>query len=326
MISLYLKKTIFMMMCFALPVGFVLAETPQQPQIGAQAAYVMDADTGDELYAKNPDQRTYPGSTTKIMTCILGIELGKEKMDQPIRITQDSQNIESDASVLGIYPGDKVTLRNAMTGMMVVSGCDAAIDVAETVTPTQADFVSQMNEKAAALGADHTHFVNPHGLPDADHYTTARDLAKIAAYGMSLPEFRSMVKKSEYDMPYMDGGTKHCTSTNYFLTSGFPGADGIKTGTTIAGGPCLVASATQNGRTVVAVILNSENRFDDAQSLLKYGFAVLPPAENVYILRDAPAGQTLTEAAEKQKEGALAAQQQAQKILSSSGGKTKKSA
>lgn len=306
----------------------VLAAVPQAPEISAQSAYVMDADTGAQLYAKNADERAYPGSTTKVMTAVVGIELGKAqgKMDQPLKITNDVYNIESDASVLGIDPGDQITLKNAMTGMMTVSGCDAAVAVAETVTPSQADFVAKMNEKAAALGCTHTHFTNPHGLPDSDHYSTARDMATIAAYGMKMPEFRDMVDHSEYDMPYINGGSKHCTSTNQFLSSGFPGANGVKTGTTRAGGPCLITSATQNGRTVIASIMNSDDRYGDAQKLMTYGFAVLndensqpanntrtvEPEENVYILRQAPAGQTLTDIKEKQKQAAeLAAKAQA---------------
>ncbi len=258
---------------------------PAAPDVSAEAAYVVNADTGAELYAKNADAKMYPGSTTKIMTCILGLELGKDKLDQPINITNDSLNL-TDASVLGIYPGDKVSLREAMTGMMIVSGCDVAVDVAETVTPSISTFVQDMNDKAAQIGASNTHFANPHGLPDSDHYTTARDLAKMAVYGMKMPEFRSMVSHSEYDMPYMTGGTKHCVSTNHFLTSGFAGANGIKTGTTNAGGPCVVTSATQDGRTVIAVVLKSDDRFGDAKKLMEYGFSVLPPKENVYIMRD----------------------------------------
>lgn len=280
--------------CFSVSV-FSFAEAPS---IRAKAAIVVDADTGDVLYEKNPDQRMYPGSTTKIMTAVLGIELGKTqgKLDQPVTITQDSLELESDASVLGIYPGDQITLRNALKGMMMVSGCDVAVDVAETVMPAQRQFVQAMNDKAAALGAVNTHFVNPHGLPDSEHYTTARDLAKIAVYSMTLPEFRDFVKDNTWDMP-VNGEYKHVTSTNYFLTSGFTGANGIKTGTTNMGGACLVASAVQNGRTVIAVILNSEDRFDDAQTLMTYGFQVLQPIapeENVYIIRNAPAGQTVS--------------------------------
>jgi D-alanyl-D-alanine carboxypeptidase (penicillin-binding protein 5/6) len=257
---------------------------PAAPDVTAEAAYMVNADTGEALYTKHADEEIYPGSTTKIMTCVLGLEMGKDKLDQPIKITDDSLNL-TDASVLGLYPGDQVTLRNAMTGMMLVSGCDAAVDVAETVAPTQADFVKAMNTKAAALGMTHTHFANPHGLPDPDHYSSARDLAKIAVYAMNLPEFRSMVNRSTYDMPYINGSTKHCVSTNKFLTSGFAGANGIKTGTTNAGGACLVASATQDGNTLIAVVLKSDDRFGDAQKLLKYGFDQFPK-ENVYITRD----------------------------------------
>lgn len=305
------KKVILSMaVCMVLSFATAFAEEAL-PVIQANMAYAMDADTGNELYAKNPDTRSYPGSTTKIMTCILGIELGKAqgKLDSPISISPKSLQLQSDASVLGLYPGDKVTLRNAMTGMMTVSGCDAAVDVAETVAPTEADFVYQMNAKAAAIGCTNSHFVNPHGLPDDKHYSTVRDTAIMAAYGMKLPEFREAVRHSTYDMPYMDGGSKHCTTTNYFLTSGFTGANGIKTGTTNGGGPCLVTSATQAGRTVIAVIFNSSDRFGDAQRLMKYGFSVLRPLENVYVIRTAPAGQTLTDVAAKQKQAEALAMQ-----------------
>lgn len=301
----------------------VFADELQKPEVSAYAAYVMDADTGEELYSKNADAQAYPGSTTKIMTAILGIELGKAQnmMDKPLNITNDIYDIDSDASVLGIKPGDQITLSNAMTGMMLVSGCDAAVAVAETVTPTEEDFVAKMNDKAAALGAVHTHFANPHGLPNDNHYSTARDMAVMAAYGMKIPEFKAMVSRSEFDMPYIDGGFKHCTSTNEFLTSGFDGANGVKTGTTNAGGPCLVVSATRDGRTVIASIMNSEDRYGDAQKLMSYGFSVLKdaePAENVYILRHAPAGQTLSDIEEKQQQAAALAAQQEQEKTSSS--------
>ncbi|MCH4166417.1 MAG: D-alanyl-D-alanine carboxypeptidase [Megasphaera sp.] len=284
------------------------AETPATPQISAKAAYVMDADSGAEIYAKNAEERMYPGGTTTIMTCILGLEKGQNVLDKPITIAKDSLTLDSDVSVLGLYSGDKVTLRNAMTGMMTASGCDVAIDVAETVSPTLADFVSQMNSKAAAIGAVHTHFVNSHGLPDNNQYTTAHDMAKIAAYGMGIPEFRSMVSHKTFNMPYMDSGTKTCESTNDFLSSGFQGANGVKTGYTNMGGPCLIASATRDGRTLVAAIMNSEDRFGDAKTLLSYGFQhqgqPSKDDENVYVVRDAPAGQTLTQIAQSQQKAA----------------------
>ena len=256
-------------------------------------------------------------------------------------VSDASQQLAGDVSRLGIYPGDKVTLRNALTGMMTVGGCDAAYDAAVTVSPSLDSFVQAMNAKAAAIGASHTHFTNPAGLPDENHYSTARDLAKIGAYAMKSADFRGLVNHASFDMPYADSGTKHCETTNEFLTSGFMGADGIKTGATNDGGPCLVASATRDGHTLVASILNSSDRAGDAAALLTYGFAQLAApaapvsaatnataaekaavaasravtqaanaynasadAEEAYVLRDAPAGQTLSQIAAQQKQAA----------------------
>ena len=274
-----------------------------------------------------------------MMTSILGVESGK--LDTVMTVSDASQQLAGDVSRLGIYPGDKVTLRNALTGMMTVGGCDAAYDAAVTVSPSLDSFVQAMNAKAAAIGASHTHFTNPAGLPDENHYSTARDLAKIGAYAMKSADFRGLVNHASFDMPYADSGTKHCETTNEFLTSGFTGADGIKTGATNDGGPCLVASATRNGHTLVASILNSSDRAGDAAALLTYGFAQLAApaapvsaatnataaekaavaasqavtqaanaynasadAEEAYVLRDAPAGQTLSQIAAQQKQAA----------------------
>lgn len=324
-----LKKSILVLLtaCFTLGTAAVMAAAPE---INAQSACVIDANTGKELYAKDADHRMYPGGTTMIMTSLLGVESGK--LDQPLTIAPASQQLPGDVSKLGLYAGDKVTLRHALTGMMTVGGCDAAIDAAVTVAPTEADFVQQMNAKAAALGATGTHFTNPTGLPDAKHYSTARDLAKIAAYAMQSSDFRGLVNHTSYDMPYMDSGTKHCETTNGFLTSGFSGANGVKTGVTNEGGPCLVASATRDGHTLVVSILNSQSRSADAQSLLTYGFSQLTDttapqatanttsqaaaapsktaaaadtdrdAEEAYVLRNAPAGQTLSSIAAQQRQ------------------------
>lgn len=245
-----------------------------KPDIYAKAAVLLNTTTGEILYKKKEYQQMYPGSTTKIMTYILGLELGKNRLDQPLYISENAVNIP-DASMLGLAMGDRITLREAMRGMIVVSGCDAAVAVAETVTDSQSQFVRAMNQKAAALGCAGTHFTNVHGMPDSNHYTTALDLARIAAYGMSIPEFRNAVKRATYDMKYMDGHTKTVNTTNYFLTSGFEGADGVKTGTTDSAGPCVIVSATRKGTNLIGVILNSADRWSDAQALMTYGFAVV---------------------------------------------------
>lgn len=334
--SLKTSIAVVLAACFTM---FSASALAAEPQIDAQAACVIDSTTGNELYAKNADQRMYPGGTTMMMTSILGVESGK--LDTVMTVSDASQQLAGDVSRLGIYPGDKVTLRNALTGMMTVGGCDAAYDAAVTVSPSLDSFVQVMNAKAVAIGASHTHFTNPAGLPDENHYSTARDLAKIGAYAMKSADFRGLVNHASFDMPYADSGTKHCETTNEFLTSGFMGADGIKTGATNDGGPCLVASATRNGHTLVASILNSSDRAGDAAALLTYGFAQLAApaapvsaatnataaekaavaasravtqaanaynasadAEEAYVLRDAPAGQTLSQIAAQQKQAA----------------------
>ena len=320
--SLKTSIAVVLAACFTM---FSASALAAEPQIDAQAACVIDSTTGNELYAKNADQRMYPGGTTMMMTSILGVESGK--LDTVMTVSDASQQLAGDVSRLGIYPGDKVTLRNALTGMMV--------------SPSLDSFVQAMNAKAAAIGASHTHFTNPAGLPDENHYSTARDLAKIGAYAMKSADFRGLVNHASFDMPYADSGTKHCETTNEFLTSGFMGADGIKTGATNDGGPCLVASATRDGHTLVASILNSSDRAGDAAALLTYGFAQLAApaapvsaatnataaekaavaasravtqaanaynasadAEEAYVLRDAPAGQTLSQIAAQQKQAA----------------------
>lgn len=334
--SLKTSIAVVLAACFTM---FSASALAAEPQIDAQAACVIDSTTGNELYAKNADQRMYPGGTTMMMTSILGVESGK--LDTVMTVSDASQQLAGDVSRLGIYPGDKVTLRNALTGMMTVGGCDAAYDAAVTVSPSLDSFVQVMNAKAVAIGASHTHFTNPAGLPDENHYSTARDLAKIGAYAMKSADFRGLVNHASFDMPYADSGTKHCETTNEFLTSGFMGADGIKTGATNDGGPCLVASATRNGHTLVASILNSSDRAGDAAALLTYVFAQLAApaapvsaatnataaekaavaasravtqaanaynasadAEEAYVLRDAPAGQTLSQIAAQQKQAA----------------------
>lgn len=314
-----LKKSILTVLALCLPfaANAVLADTPNVPDVRADAAYVMDADTGAELYAKKADEKMYPGGTTMIMTALLGVESGK--LDSVMTISDASAALDSDVSRVGVYKGDKILLRNAMTAMMTVGGCDVALDVASTVSPTQADFVGAMNTKAKEIGATNTHFVNPTGLPANGHYSTARDLSRIAAYAMKSADFRNLVNHSTYDMPYADSGSKHCVTTNEFLTSGFSGANGIKTGATNNGGPALVASATRNGHTLIATVLNSYDRSGDVEKLLSYGFSKIGEtstsaatttdsakasvtkavisSEEAYVLRDAPAGQTVSDIA-----------------------------
>ena len=163
--------------------------------------------------------------------------------------------------------------------MMIVSGNDAAVAVAQTVAGSVPAFAKMMNDKAKELGAVNTHFLNPHGLTAQGHYSTAHDMAIIASYAMKKPEFREILSKKAYNMKYMDGHTEYVTTTNRFLKSGFEGANGIKTGFTNAAGDCLVASATRGQKTLIAVFYNDDYRWDDAPVWLEFGFSFYDPSE-----------------------------------------------
>lgn len=235
----------------------------------ARSAVLIDADDNGVLFGKNEDEKVPPASTTKIMTAILALESGK--LDDPIMISRNAVSVEP--SVLGLQVGDQITLREALTGMMLVSGNDAAIAIAETIAGSVPAFAQMMNDKAKELGAVNTHFVNPNGLTEYDHYSTARDMALIASYAMKNPEFRHIVSLKDYEVKYMDGHTQYVTTTNRFLKSGFKGANGIKTGFTNAAGDCLAASATRGKKTLIAVFYNDDDRWTDAPAWLEYGFS-----------------------------------------------------
>ena len=267
------KKLIFSLFVILLvsisgTAGSVQADVPPT---SAEAACLIDADTGRILYRVNPDKWVHPASTTKIVTMITALDQGKDKLDKPLHISWEAANTEP--SSLGIAPGDQITLKEALRGMMVVSGNDAAVAVAETVGGSVAGFADMMNAEAVKMGATHSHFVNPNGLTAAGHHTTAVDMARMAAYGLKhYPEFAYTVALPSYQMRYIDGHTKYVTTTNHFLTSGYEGASGVKTGYTQAAGDCLVASATRNGHPLVVALFNDDDRWEDAPAILDYGF------------------------------------------------------
>ena len=267
------KKLIFSLFVILLvsisgTAGSVQADVPPT---SAEAACLIDADTGRILYRVNPDKWVHPASTTKIVTMITALDQGKDELDKPLHISWEAANTEP--SSLGIAPGDQITLKEALRGMLVVSGNDAAVAVAETVGGSVAGFADMMNAEAVKMGATHSHFVNPNGLTAAGHHTTAVDMARMAAYGLKhYPEFDYTVALPSYQMRYIDGHTKYVTTTNHFLTSGYEGASGVKTGYTQAAGDCLVASATRNGHTLVVALFNDDDRWEDAPAILDYGF------------------------------------------------------
>ena len=252
-----------------------------EPDIGASSAIVIEASTGRVVYEKNADRREYPASLTKMMTCILGLELGDPAAS--VTISGDAAAVED--SYLGLAAGDKLSLQELLTGMMLESDNGAAAAVSQYLASSRAAFADKMNRKAQELGATQTHFHNPNGLPDPEHYSTARDLAKIAAGGMRLPQFRQIVGTREQTIRCQQpaGKTLRATNTNELLGK-YPGMTGIKTGWTEAAGGCLAAAARRGGVELIAVVLHSptmETRFSDAAALLDYSFGQVQAEKGV---------------------------------------------
>lgn len=254
-------------------------ELPPPPETGAVSAALIDGNTGEMLADKEGNLKSYPASTTKILTCIIALEEGKDKLEQNAVITPRA--MKQDGTNLGIRPDMPLTLHQMLYGMMLVSGNDSAVATAETVGGSYDRFIEMMNEKAAAIGAKNSHFVNPNGLTNPNHYTTAEDMAKIAAYAMKNPAFRDIVKRKTYPMTYRNGIYRNVVNRNEFLSSGYAGANGIKTGMTEAAGDCLVASAERDGKLMIVVLYNDSKRWQDVKTWLDYGFTAAK-AEDEY--------------------------------------------
>ena len=239
-------------------------------QITAASAILIEASTGRVLYEKAADVPRFPASTTKMMTCVLAIEEG----DLSSILTVSRTAAETEDTEVGA--GDRFVLAELVAEMMLRSDNGAAVAIAEDLAGSVGSFAAHMNEKAKAIGAKDTHFVNPNGLPNPAHVSTAHDIARIAAYGMKNPKFRSFVGAKEREITWVTPEKKRAlmANTNRLLST-YEGATGIKTGYTNAAGGCLAASARRGGVELIAVVLGAadeEARFTDAAKLLDMGF------------------------------------------------------
>ncbi|HBT50366.1 MAG: D-alanyl-D-alanine carboxypeptidase [Caldanaerobacter subterraneus] len=251
------------------------AETPQPPEIVGPTAVLMDFTTGQVLYDKNMHKRMYPASTTKILTAIIALEKGK--LDDVVTCSENVTKIEGNSIFLS--PGEQLTLEQLLYALMLESANDAAIAIAEHIGGSVENFAKMMNEKAREIGAYNSHFVNPNGLPDENHYSTPYDMAQIARYAMQNAEFRKIVSTLHYQIPPTNKFDKprDLWINNRLLKPSrfhYEGADGVKTGYTVAAGQVLVASATRDGHRLISVIMGDEgiNIWTDTIKLLDYGF------------------------------------------------------
>lgn len=259
---------------FPWPIRYV-SDYERGPNVSAAAAVLMEASTGTVLYARNEHQPRPPASTTKIMTALLALERGH--LGQRISISHRATRIGG--STITLHPGEVLTLEELLQGLLLESGNDAAVAIAEGLAGSVPAFVALMNQRARELGAWNTCFANPHGLPERGrlHYSTAFDLALIARRALEIPRFRELVRSRTAELSGDEQRwARHLRNTNRLLWY-FLGADGVKTGTTRAAGQCLVASATRDGWRLIAVVLRSANRWRDAAALLDYGFQNFVP-------------------------------------------------
>jgi D-alanyl-D-alanine carboxypeptidase (penicillin-binding protein 5/6) len=234
---------------------------PAMPEVTAQAAIVSDVTSGQILAEKNAYQRLAPASTTKIATALVALQRGR--LEEQVTV-HESALIEG--AKMGLSPSQVVTLEELLYGLLLRSGNDAAIAIAQHIGGSVDGFLQIMNQEARDLGLTDTHFVNPHGLDAPDHYTSAYDLMMMARQALADPTFTEIVSTQEYSFR-----GRRLSNRNELLGN-YRGADGVKTGTTSGAGECLVASATREGHQVLVVILGSEDRYGDASTLLDYYF------------------------------------------------------
>lgn len=277
---------IFVFVCCLIPSAAALTE----PTIQAGAAILADPESGFVLYEQNADDKAYPASTTKIMTALLVLE-NVDDLDAVVEVTEEDFNgVEADSSKAGFVVGEQVPVIDLLYGLMLPSGNEAANTLARYVAGSVDEFVTMMNERAEELGCTGTHFANPNGLHDDNHYTTARDLYTIACQAMQDETFQDIVSTaqktlSETNMTAERGKALKIYTTNMLIFSRnqpeyYAFANGIKTGHTSQAGYCLVASAEKGGGQLISVVLGCDKpegatqplTFSQTKTLFDWGF------------------------------------------------------
>ena len=235
------------------------------PAITAQAAALIELNTGTVLYAKNPRAPWAPASTTKVLTGLVALEIAND-LDEIVTVSRRAASTRGSSAHL--VAGQKIRMRDLLYGLLLRSGNDAAVAIAEHLGGgSEAAFMELMNQRAKELGAAETHFVNPHGLDAPGHMTTALDLAILTRAALLHPDFAEIVASREYT----PDGSGVWQNTNRLLWR-LEGAVGVKTGTTGQAGYCLVAAVSRNGMRLLSVVLGSGNRWNDSTVLLEHGF------------------------------------------------------
>lgn len=273
------------------------------PAIAAVAAELYDETSGKTLYALSPDTSLPMASTTKIMTAVVALTYGK--LDQQITVGPDAVAIENGGtSVAGLRLGETLSLQDMLYCLMLPSGDDAAIAIADGIGGSQPGFVALMNLEAGLLGLSHTHYSNPHGLDAPGHFTSVSDLVRLTSYAMQSPTFAQIVDTSSITLPATSTHHQYqLVNTNELLQNqpyAYNGAVGVKTGFTGPAGYCLVFMAKRPGGVLIGAILGDatyNGRFTDAAALLDWAYGQISPTPTPIATATTSASATPTETA-----------------------------
>ena len=260
----------------ALPIPVFASLAPPEA-LTARSGVLVDVDSGRVLWARDPDRPRPMASLTKIFTAMEAVSAVSD-LDRSLTVPSAARSqIPWDSTVMGLTPGETVTVRQLLYGMFLPSGNDAAVTLAQAILP-EPQFIAGMNALAASLGLRQTHFTNPWGADDAGHHASASDLAVAAAYlDAHFPTLAAIAGTQAIDIPATASHKAYHLRTLNKLLAGYPGVSGLKTGWTGAAGGCLISTAARDGHHLVAVLLGSDNTFAETRSLLDYGFSLQQP-------------------------------------------------
>ena len=248
--------------------GNAQAEEGEQVESSARSAILIERETGMMLLSCNPNEKLPMASTTKVMTALMTLEYGR--LNEVVTVGRNAYGVPGTSIYLNLV--EKITLHDLLYGLMLASGNDAAVAIAEHIGGDVDTFCRMMTQRAAELGCSDTVFLTPHGLPKDGHYTTAHDLALIAREAMSHDLFRQIVSTKRASIPWEGRSYQRILNNKNKLLASYEGATGIKTGYTKAAGRCLVFGAKRNGLEVIGVVLRCGDWFDEASRLMNMGF------------------------------------------------------
>ena len=263
-------KKILVLLAALILLPLPTAKAASEPGVSAQSAILISGDDGTVIFEKNAHERLAMASTTKIMTALLTLEEAERSGDPVIDITEEMVRVEG--SSMGLQAGNRLTLTNLTSGMLLASGNDAANAAALYLGGSQEGFAELMNTRAREIGMTETNFVTPSGLDDEEHYSTAYDMALLVREAMGNEEVARIAGSSTLQVEFMEPEQKVSYTNHNKLLRIYDGCIGIKTGFTKKAGRTLVSAARRDGTTLIAVTLNAPDDWDDHMAMFDYGF------------------------------------------------------